>query len=134
MIREVDRIVGSGETKSVNEREFFVELLLRSRVAKTGRPRKEEGERGTTQIRVFDEMDQMVADLRLVLPLSTAQIMQRVGYANLKELHETYKKQIDAVKESDRIAEESRRKAQEEAAAMLNEQKSEKSRKPKGGS
>jgi hypothetical protein len=110
-------MAGSGETESGNVEEISVELLLRSRVAKTGRPRKGE-EGGTTQIRVFEDMAAMVSDLLLVLPLTTAQIVQRVCGNNLRELHETYKKQIDSVKAAERAAEEAKRKAQEEAAIL----------------
>ncbi len=95
-----------------------MELLLRPRMAKTGRPRKDEGDAGTTQIRVFDEMAEMVSDLLLVLPLSTAQIMQRVALTDLKELHETHKPRVEKVKAARRAAETVMMKAREEAELM----------------
>ena len=107
--------------------------LLGMRMAKTGRPRRGESEGETTQIRVFNEMAALVSDLLLVLPLSTAQIMQRVGGANLKELHETHLPKIRTVKAAREAAEEAQKKAQAEAAAQLDEPKP-KSRKPKEGS
>lgn len=87
-------------------------------MAKTGRPKKDEGEQGTTQVRIFDEMHELIEDLRLVLPLSTAQILQRVGLTDLKELHDKYCKQIADVKKADRDREEVARKAREEAEKL----------------
>lgn len=50
-------------------------LTLVPRMAKMGRPRKDEGESGTTQVRVYTEMAEMISELTLVLPKTSAQII-----------------------------------------------------------
>ena len=100
-------------------------------MAKTGRPRKGD-EQGTTQVRCFLPMAQQLADLTLVLPLTTAQLLQRVAGANLSELHETHAKQIQAVKEANAAAEAARQRAMQEAAEL--EQKRARGKRPRAES
>ena len=100
-------------------------------MAKTGRPRKEEGDRGTTQVRCFDEMALLLERLRKVLPLSTAQLLHRTAWANLSELFETHREQIERVEAAERAAEEARKAAIEASAKLLDKPTT---RKPKRGS
>lgn len=102
-------------------------------MAKTGRPKKGESEGGTTQVRCFDDMAEKLSDLTLVLPLSTAQILQRVAGANLNELHETHAARIEQVKAKRRAAEEAERQAKEESVKLLSEEPKPR-RKPKAES
>lgn len=91
-------------------------------MAKTGRPRNGESDGSTTQVRCFEEMARKLSDLALVLPLSTAQILQRVAGANLDELYETHEKRIAEVKAKRRAAAEAERQAKEESARLLSEE------------
>lgn len=86
---------------------------------KPGRPRKDEGEKGTTNMRVFDEMAAQIQDLLLVLELTTAQIIQQVGGKDLNELYLAHKPQIDEVKAIRRAAEEAERAAAARAQGLV---------------
>jgi hypothetical protein len=80
-------------------------------------------------------MAEMLSDLALVLPLSTAQILQRVAGVNLRELYETHQERIREVKAKRAAAEEASRKAQEETAKLLDaESRQTKPRRKKGES
>lgn len=103
-------------------------------MAKGGRPRKGDEVEETTQVRCTLPMAAMLSDLILVLPLSTAQLLQRVALANLTELHETHKAQIEKVKAARAAAEEAQRRAIEEAAQVESRITQKPTRKPKSES
>lgn len=87
-------------------------------MAKTGRPRKEDGDAGTKQIRVFDDLGEMIADLSEVLPKSTAQICDPLLRPEITKLCEKYKPQITAIKAAKKAAEEAIKKAQHEVKQL----------------
>jgi len=80
-------------------------------MAKTGRPKAGEGEQETVQIRVFPEMKAMIDELLEVLPMSTAQLMQQIAGADLREFHDRHMPQIKKVKAARAAADEVVRKA-----------------------
>lgn len=109
-----------------------MELLLRPRMGKQGRPPKNAGDRGTKQVRVFEDIADMLSDLSLVYPQSTAQILDPLIRAEVEELHEKYLPKIEEAKAAKAIAEEKLQKIREEAQRIANDEKGPK--KPKRGS
>ncbi|AWM40346.1 hypothetical protein GobsT_11760 [Gemmata obscuriglobus] len=103
-------------------------------MAKTGRPRKGEADQETTQVRCFRQMAQQLAELTLVLPLSTAQLLQRVAGANLAELHETHREQIRKVQAAEEAAAAARLAAMAAAAELERQRQRAPARKPRAGS
>jgi hypothetical protein len=87
-------------------------------MAKMGRPRKEDGEAGTTLVRVNDEMARMLSDLVLVLPKTTAQIIQQAAGVEIEELHRKYAPQIANVRAAQKAADEALQNARAEAEKM----------------
>lgn len=87
-------------------------------MAKGGRPKKDDGEQGTRQVRVFDDIAEMLADLSLVHPKSTAQILDPLIRPEVEELHRKFKHLIDEARatEAARVAENKRLR---DAAAKL---------------
>lgn len=98
---------------------------------KGGRPRKDEGDNGTRQVRVFEDIAAMLADLALVHPKSTAQLCDPLLRPEITELHKKYKLQIDAAKAAQAEAQRAIEQARSEAVQIASEQQS---RKPKRGS
>lgn len=87
-------------------------------MAKMGRPRKDDGEAGTAQVRIAEDLVGILQDLRLVLPTTTAAILDPLIRVELKRMHDLYRGQIEKVKAADRAAEDARLKAVEEAMAL----------------
>ena len=96
-------------------------LLLGRRMAKMGRPRKDEGERGTELVRVF-------ADLAEVLDTTAAQICDPLLRHDIEAKHAKYKPQIDEVKAARKRADEEIRNAREAARKLAESQPKRKGR------
>lgn len=93
-------------------------LLLRSPVPKMGRPKKGEPKAETTQVRVSPEMAELLSDLALVHPKTTAQILDQLALIDVRELHGRYKKLIDDAKATSENA-EAKLKQLRDAAARI---------------
>ena len=103
-------------------------------MAKMGRPRKDQGEAGTSQIRINDDLAVMLSELLLVMPnKTTAQIVDPFLRPELTLLHERHKAQIEKVKAAIEAAEQARLKAIQESEE-LERQGPGKKPKPKPGS
>jgi hypothetical protein len=102
----------------VSEEDFFVFSLVRRSMAKTGRPRKGEPKAETEQVRVSPELKELLSDLALVYPKSTAQILDQIALAEVRELHAAYKPLIDKAKATNESAAAALQKLQEEAARL----------------
>jgi len=90
-------------------------------MARGGRPKKSDGEQETRQIRVFGDIADMLADLSLVHPKSTAQICDPLLRAEITELHERYREQIDAAKAARLAHEQALEKARQDALRIATE-------------
>lgn len=88
-------------------------------MAKTGRPKKGEGEQDTVQIRCYPEMKAMIDELLPVMGMSTAQLLQHIAGLRLQELHDRSKPLIAKAKGTQEKAAQELAKVQKEAMAML---------------
>lgn len=100
------------------------------RANRGGRPRADEGDRGTRQIRVFDDVGEMLSLLVRILGTSTAQLLDPMIRPDLESMCKRHEAEIAKIKEADEVV----RKAQEqlrlaEESARL---ASAKSRRPRG--
>jgi vacuolar-type H+-ATPase subunit I/STV1 len=105
-----------------------VTLLLGRRMAKMGRPRKDEGDRGTELVRVFADLAEKLADLAEVLDTTTAQICDPLLRHDIEAKHAKYKPQIDEVKAARKRADEEIRNAREAARKLAESQPKRKGR------
>lgn len=99
-----------------------MELLLGRRMGKTGRPPKSAGDAGTKQVRVFEDLAEMLSDLSLVHPKSTAQILDPLIRAEVEDLHEKYRPQIEKAKAAKKTADEQLQRIKDEAERIANQQ------------
>jgi hypothetical protein len=102
--------------KHVTTGEKSVLLLVRPRMA--GRPRSGDAEQGTKQTRLFTDLADMIADLALVLPKSSAQITEPLLRPDIEAMHRKYKAQIEKAKAAQAAAEEALKEAREEAKSV----------------
>ncbi len=91
-------------------------------MAKSGRPPKHAGDQGTKQVRVNEDIAEMLSDLSLVHPKSTAQILDPLIREEVVELHRRYLPKILEAKAVQTTAEEALKKIQEEAEKLANDQ------------
>jgi hypothetical protein len=106
-------------------------------MARTGRPRKDEGEKGTSQIRLKDDLVLMLSELLLVLPkgTTTAVLVDPFIREEITELHKQHKSLIEKVKAANQAAEDALLQARHEAELMkAREQKGSPQNKRKPGS
>lgn len=87
-------------------------------MAKMGRPRKGEAKAETGQVRVSPELAEMLSDLALVHPKTTAQILDEIALADVRELHSTYRPLIEKALATSQSAQAALQKLQEEAALL----------------
>lgn len=87
-------------------------------MARTGRPRKGQGEAGTAQTRIKDDLQQMVSDLLLVMDTTSAQLLDPMIRPDLTRMWEKHKPQIQRVKAALDAAEAAQRKAIEETREL----------------
>jgi FtsZ-binding cell division protein ZapB len=104
---------------------------VRPRMAKGGRPKKEDGDQETRQVRVFGDVADKLADLALVYPKTTAQVLDPLIRAEVEALHEKYKPLIEEAKAALRVQQEALDKARQKAEQLANEQTG---KRPKRGS
>lgn len=124
-----------GKLSPVTRRRISVVLVARRLMARTkrGRPKAEEGESGTGHVRVFEDIRDMLSDITLVrTDLTTAQILDPLVRAEVTQLWEKHRVQIDAAKAAQRAADESLEKARQDAARVAEEKAG--ARKPRTGS
>ena len=108
-------------------------LLGLPRMAKTGRPPKSAGEQGTKLVRVNADVADMLSDLALVHPKSTAQILDPLIRGEVEELHKKYLPKIEEAKAVQAAADAKLKQIQKEVEQIATEQ-SETTKKPKRGS
>jgi hypothetical protein len=88
-------------------------------MARGGRPKADEGDRGTRQVRVFDDVADMLSLLVRVLGTNTAQLLDPMIRPDLESLYEQHRpaiEQIKAAEERLRTAEAQLRQAVDDAA------------------
>lgn len=100
-------------------------------MAKTGRPPKHSGDQGTKQVRVNEDLAEMLSDLSLVHPKSTAQILDPLIRAEVEELHKKHLPKIEEAKATRAAAEEQMLRIRQDAERLANEP--EQKPKPKRG-
>lgn len=87
------------------------------RGGKGGRPKTGQGEQGTRQIRVFDDLADKLSWIVRVLDTSTAQLLDPMIRADIESLYQRHEPAILRIK----AAEEALKRAEEEAASQANQ-------------
>lgn len=103
-------------------------------MAKMGRPRKDQGEAGTSQIRINDDIAAMLSELLLVMDTTTARLVDPFLRPEITHLHERHKAQIDRVKAAMAAAEEARIKAVRESEELERQRQAKQQKRQKPGS
>ena len=90
-------------------------------MGKTGRPTNEQRQAGsakTTNVRVNDDLAEMLSDLVKVIDKTTALILDPLIRPEVERLHKLHQPQIQKVKAATAALEEAMKKAAEEAAEV----------------
>lgn len=107
-------------------------MLARFRMAKRGRPRKDEGERGTRQVRVFEDLADRLAELNAVTGEDTAVYLDKLVRPDVEHRCELYAKPIADYRKARAAAEAATRQAQEEVRRIEEQGGGQKPRKKPG--
>lgn len=91
-------------------------------MAKGGRPRKDEGDHGTRQVRVFEDIAEMVSWIVRVEGGTTAKVIDPLVRAQLTVRYLKHKDVIDKIKK----AEDEARRVEEEAISEGEKKRSQK--------
>jgi hypothetical protein len=88
----------------------MVAATVRAMAKRAGRPRKEEGERGTTHIRAFDDIAEWVRWIVRVEGGSSAQLIDPLVRAPLKARYDRIAHLVEGIKIAEQKAEEGAKK------------------------
>jgi hypothetical protein len=87
-------------------------------MAKMGRPKAGEPRGETELVRASPELKQLLSDLALVHPKTTAQLLDQFALIEVRELHARFKPLIDKAKATSANAEATLQKLADEAAKL----------------
>lgn len=96
-------------------------LLLGTRMAKAGRPKLDDSDRGTKQVRVFEDLAEMISWIVRIEGGTTANLLDPMIRAEVESRYERHRAAIEKI----RAAEDELRKVETEAIRQ-----SQKKRKP----